>query len=60
MPSGARGLQRPLVRGRLMGSLRCNDIAFLADCSHSFGVASSRIISLRIFVKTLLIIHSVR
>lgn len=39
MPSGAGGLQWPPVRGRLMGSLRCNDTAFLADCSQDLDVA---------------------
>lgn len=46
MPSGAGGLQWPPVRGRLMGSLRCNDTAFLADCSQDLDVAKLRIIGL--------------
>lgn len=42
MPSGAGGLQWPPVRGRLMGSLRCNDTAFLADCSQDLDVAKHK------------------
>lgn len=68
MPSGAGGLQWPPVRGRLMGSLRCNDTAFLADCSQDLDVAKLRIIGLCLknicvaqhFVKALLTTYSVR